>query len=58
MISADDIIEALESQKTIIKEQDGKLRLFAAYVELAANKGALDQECDAVIQAKNFLKRR
>ncbi len=56
MISADDIIEALENQQATIRDQNETIRLFAAYLIIAADKGALDQDCHAVIEAKNVLK--
>lgn len=56
MISADDIIEALENQQVTISNQNEIIRLFAVYLIIAADKGALDHECHAVIEAKNVLK--
>lgn len=45
MISANDIIEVLENQEASIRSQDETIRLFAVYLIIAADKGALDQEC-------------
>lgn len=55
MMNVDDIIEVMENQQATIRDQNETMRLFAAYLVIAADKGALDQDCHVVIEAKKVL---